>query len=338
LSLFDREYVEKMKTEDKEPVQQLFDEELFEGGTEESAKKSAGKKKRRASLGFVHINQLATYLNEKPFGLAYIQDKIVRLLQKWNSEVFGPDDPTLIQLHYGIPKGSEITALLSTPKPIRRSSTTERRQSRSKSATQYTGDVDVDDRSRASNHGDAKRPARTQAELEELRRDLAALNTKHGVNPLAGSLAVATGAQGAARKRTYDEVEDDKDGDNERGGKLLEKKRTATLHAFEDDDDDEEGQNLKLSALPGSAKKSPAYEPDNGVFTATGKVKRRRPWTEEETLAVTEGFKRHKEGVKRHGRRGKWAEIKADHEYILRNRTSVQIKDKYYTMDQNNKL
>jgi hypothetical protein len=322
LSLSDREYVAKMEPEDKEAVQQLFDEELFEEETEETTKKSAVKKKRRASLGFAHVNQLAKYLNEKPFDLTYIQDKIEYLLQRWNSDVFGPKDPTLVQLHYGIPKGSEIAALLSTPKPIRRSSMMDRLKSPPRSAAQHNGDVD------------AKQPAKTRAELEELRKDRAALNNKHGVDPLADSLAVAAGAQGVARKRTHDEVDDEVRDDDERGGKLLEKKRTATRLPF-DTDDDEERENLKLSALPALAKsnaRSPArgLPPDEGVFNASGQVRRRRFWTEEETIAVKEGTKRH--GI------GKWAEIKAAYEYILRNRTSVQIKDKYRTMDRNNEL
>ncbi len=112
---------------------------------------------------------------------------------------------------------------------------------------------------------------------------------------------------------------------------MLEKKGSAIRLQFQDDiaEDDEEDEddpgNVTLSELPNRAKakaKSPArLAPDEGIFTSTGRVQRRRFWTEEETIAV-------KEGVINHGT-GRWAEIKSEHEYILRNRTSVQIKDRW---------
>ena len=44
-----------------------------------------------------------------------------------------------------------------------------------------------------------------------------------------------------------------------------------------------------------------------------------------------------KEGVKRHGA-GKWMEIKKEFGQVLRNRTSVQIKDCWRTMSKNNEV
>jgi hypothetical protein len=337
--------MDTMDPENKIVVQQLFDEGLFEEGTEGSAKKSASAKKRKASLGFVLIKQLQHFFEEKPFDLNFIQEKIENLVQKWYIEVYGKADATLLGLRYGIPEGSEIDKMLS-PKPARRSSV-EQLKSTPRSATKRTGRADPSLSTPAQQNSDddpffdaktdldnAKQPAKTQAELEELRKDRAALNTKHGDDPLAETLTAAAGAQGVARKRNHDEVsDDDEDVDShERDSKLLEKKRSAIRLHFqddmdEDDDDDEEDEpgNVTLSDLPNRAKakaKSPArLAPDQGIFTPTGRVQRRRFWTEEETIAV-------KEGVRTLGT-GRWADIKSDHPYILRNRTSVQIKDKW---------
>jgi hypothetical protein len=352
-----------MEPENKSAVQELFDEGLFEEETEQSTKKSASAKKRKASLGFVLINQLQQHLVEKPFDLNFVQKKIELLIHKWYLEVFSDHNAMLIDLRYGIPMDSAIDNMLPTPKWPRRMSV-EQLKSTPRSATKRTGRADPslstprlkrpphaaaqqssdDDPffDAKTDHDNAKQPAKTQAELEELRKDRAALNTKHGNDPLAETLTAAAGAQGVARKRNHDEVDDDdEDGDgdrHERDSKLLEKKRSAIRLQFQDidDDDDEEDEpgNVTLSDLPNRAKaksKSPGkLAPDQGIFTPTGRVERRRFWTEEETIAL-------KEGVRTLGT-GRWADIKSDHQYILRNRTSVQIKDKWRTMKKNNEI
>jgi hypothetical protein len=354
-----------MDSENKSIVQELFDEELFEKETEETTKKSASAKKRKASLGFVLINQLQHFLEEKPFDLNYVQEKIERLVQRWKVDVFGNEYPTLVHVGYGIPVGSELAAELLTPRGFRMSSV-EELKSPPTSAKRRTGRVDPslstprrkrpphaaaaqqhsdDDAlfldAKTDHDDDTKQPAKTQAELEELRKDRAALYTKHGDDPLAETLTAAAGAQGVARKRKHDEVEDDdKGGDsNERDSTLLEKKKSAIRLRFRDDDVDDNDEeddlgNVTLSDLPNRAKakaKSPGrLPPDQGVFTPSGRVQKRRFWSEEETMAV-------KDGVRNHGT-GKWAEIKSHHEHILRNRTSVQIKDKWRTMMRNNEV
>lgn len=346
-----------MDTENKSVVQELFDEGLFEEETEGSTKKSASAKKKKASLGFVLIKQLEHFLVKRPFELNFVQKKIEHLVQGWNSEVLSKD-ATLIHLRYGIPKGSEIDdALERTPRHARRGSAEDQLKSPPQSATKRTGRAVSTPRRKGpphaaaqqnsdedpffdakTDHDNAKQPAKTQAELEELRKDRAALNTKHGDDPLAETLTAAAGAQGVARKRHHDEVnEDGEDGDRHLrdSSKLLEKKRSAIRLQFQDDIDDDENDdeedepgNVTLSDLPNRAKakaKSPArLAPDQGIFTPTGRVHQRRFWTEEETIAL-------KEGVRTLGT-GRWADIKSEHEYILRNRTSVQIKDKWRTM------
>jgi hypothetical protein len=130
-----------MEPESKSIVQELFDEGLFEEETEQSTKKSASTKKRKASLGFVLINQLQHFLKEKPFELNYIQTKIENLIHKWYIEVFGDYSATLIDLRYGIPMHSEIDKMLPTPKWARRGSS-EQLKSTPKSARKRTGRAD----------------------------------------------------------------------------------------------------------------------------------------------------------------------------------------------------
>lgn len=326
LSLYSQ-YVQGMENQhDQLAVKELFDKELFE---EETGKGSA--KKRAATLGLISIDQIYSILSEKPFGLDFVQNKIESLLHKWNNEVYGKEDPTLIQLRYNMPE--HVAAGLLTPRAIRKSATktdesehagagliTPRAIRKSTTTTDefYDARTDLEP---------AKQPAKTQAELEELRKDRAALNTKHGADPLAASRAAAAAAgRGVARKRTAQELASDDENGPSRGGKLLEKKKSATQLRFDDDDDDDdEYEKITLSELASAAKKpksaAKGVPPDKGIYSPSGKVQRRRAWTEEETNAVRLGFQ------KLGG--GQWANIKAMYPDALRNRNSVQIKDKW---------
>jgi Myb-like DNA-binding domain len=70
--------------------------------------------------------------------------------------------------------------------------------------------------------------------------------------------------------------------------------------------------------------------PDEGIFDDKGNVVKRHPWNEEETAALLSGLQNY--GL------GKWAQIKQEYGYILRNRHSVQLKDKYRNMKKNGEL
>jgi Myb-like DNA-binding domain len=70
--------------------------------------------------------------------------------------------------------------------------------------------------------------------------------------------------------------------------------------------------------------------PDEGIFDEKGNVVRRHMWTEEEIAALLLGLDKY--GI------GKWVHIKQDYAYILRNRTAVQIKDKFRTMKKTGEL
>lgn len=85
---------------------------------------------------------------------------------------------------------------------------------------------------------------------------------------------------------------------------------------------------IALSEIPHQADNSPprynGRGPDTGRFTDGGRVVKRIKWTDREVQALRAGVIKY--GV------GNWVRIKNDYEMILRNRTSVMLKDKYRNM------
>jgi hypothetical protein len=88
---------------------------------------------------------------------------------------------------------------------------------------------------------------------------------------------------------------------------------------------------LNHPSTPANMRTPGYYEPDPGLFEMGDGPKRkiralkRVPWSRLEIACLRNGVARR--GVKP----GRWAEIKNDFGYILRNRTNVQIKDGYRT-------
>lgn len=168
-------------------------------------------------------------------------------------------------------------------------------------------------------HSGKKASKASKADMDRLRNSRQALGESHGEDPLEESRKVAAEAVG----ETMDE------GDA--------KKRGLTIEEMLDADDlDDEHERVALSEMPRkrarrvSTPKAKFPPPDEGLFNEEGKVTYRRKWTEEEKEAL-------KQGVSQFGV-GKWAKIKEKYAEILRNRTSVQIKDCWRTMTRNNEV
>lgn len=254
------------------------------------------------------ISVLRPILDDKPFNLFYVQDKIEALVRKWSVETFGEDDPALFRCRYGIPSGSVLSVVALTPALARRASQAGRMLVRP-----TTGSA------KKTRSGKA-----APAAVEALAAASEALQNNHGEDPLAEGLTMAAAAkQKIKRRRKDDEDEDD-----------LPKKRLEIEDALDEDDDEDETERARLSELPKKKKRAPntprrfdGPTPDDGIYDDEGRVTRRRRWTDEEKIAV-------KEGVKKHGI-GHWVEIKKEYGDILRNRTSVQIKDVWRTMTKN---
>lgn len=168
--------------------------------------------------------------------------------------------------------------------------------------------------------------------LQSLKRKREILGKYHGEDPLEESLRIGARARGTrvCDERVRDENTRDDVGEHTRDDKKegAEGGEVEEAEIAEDDEQEEVGP-LELSGLPPRKKMYVKVyrgaEPDQDVFTSDGRVKKRRPWTEREIGAL-------KKGVAKYGK-GSWAEIKNEYAEILRNRTTVQLKDKWRNME-----
>lgn len=260
------------------------------------------------------IEVVRAVLRGKFFDLNYLQDKIETIVHKWNCGVFGRLDPELIRCEYRLPtKNSRVAINVSKEDRVY---IEDPRSARKVKRPRDEGAVALDEK-----------------EIEALQETRDNLRQEHGEDPLEASrqLAAEAGLEdleevlSPAMKRVRD----------------MEMENELSMELVEEDDEDDMDR-AKLTDLPEKAglkkkrrksdpgKRFRGTEPDAGIFDEQGKVTRRRKWTEEEKNAV-------KTGVKKYGP-GKWAVIKDEYPDILRNRTGVQIKDVWRTMQNNREV
>lgn len=280
-----------------------------------------------------NLEDLKEVLGTKPFDLVWLQGRIDQIVWKWNEECFGSTKPHLEDIGYhDIVQRDSINR---TPRNRR-----------------------VHVGAAQGSPGPKTPPARDKGErtnvLETLKRRRDALNKNHGDDPLSESRKLAAATKSHA-KTTSDVVP----GKNV----LYQGKKSNIVVQFDDsddeeeeDDDDDDGEGgtggnesrVRLPRLPKKRRimKSPAATkegassggskiytgppPDEGIFDANGNVLQRHPWEDEEILALVSGIEKY--GL------GKWVHIKQEYGYILRNRTTVQLKDKYRNMKKNGEL
>jgi Myb-like DNA-binding domain len=168
---------------------------------------------------------------------------------------------------------------------------------------------------------------RARSQVRTLRVNRLVLN-ENVRDPLEGSRKAPTLAAEDDESRTSAD-------DNHDNPKRRKKSRGIELTFDDSDEDEDESLNPppQLSELqPPRPKRSvfashrldKEYPPDDGLFDRNGNVTKRIPWSEEEKDAV-------KKGVEVFGL-GKWRDIKKHFRAVLHNRTSVQIKDAWRTM------
>jgi len=253
------------------------------------------------------VKTIIALFDERPLNLFYVQDKLEAVVRKWNIETFGIEDPALFKCRYDIPRGTQLSLIASSPPNIRRAS-----------------------------HvimAPPSTPARqeTTAELVALQEGRARLNQEHGEDPLDESLTLAAAARNMNKRRRVDSDDEEEEQED-----VKPKKRLAIEDQWDEDDEEDQREQAQLSELPrkprapNTPRKFDGPQPDQGIFDEEGRVRRRRRWTDEEKTAI-------KEGVRIHGV-GHWVEIKKMYGEILRNRTSVQIKDCWRTMTKNNEV
>lgn len=281
-----------------------------------------------------NLEDLKEILRTKPWDLIWLQSRIDRLIWLWNDECFGVTHPYLKMIKY-----HDAT----------------RRDANYRNHRVSVG--------AAKGSSGTKTPPQTRDKeeradvLETLKRRRNALSKNHGDDPLIESRKLA--AITKASTKTTTEIVPAKN------IVFQGKKSNIVVHfddsddeVMQDDNEDEEGESddnknaskrrIRLPQLPKKRRtiKSPSATqegassavsrtytgppPDEGIFDEKGNVVKRHPWNEEEIAALLSGLENH--GL------GKWALIKQEYGIILRNRTSVQLKDKFRNMKKNGEL
>jgi Myb-like DNA-binding domain len=254
-----------------------------------------------------NLEELKDVLGVKPFSLLWFQSRLEQLVWMWNEACFGLQQPYLQIISYH----ENDRRRLGTP--------------------------------RSRNPATPPRPPAPEffEVLATLKRRREALRENHGADPLSESRRVAKVLKKSilhdGRKSKIMVAFEDTDEEDE----VMEPAGRPTNHAPAEDNEENAppGPPVRLPAMPerrgapGAADDAPVPvgtkiytgpPPDEGIFDPAGNVLRRHPWTEEEIAALISGYEKY--GM------GKWVHIKQEYGYILRNRTTVQIKDKFRNM------
>ena len=278
------------------------------------------------------LEELEPILRERPFDLNWLVSRVEKVVQELNAEVKG-GKAVLYQLGYRLP----VDAGATPPRHRRlRYQTT---------------------------------PQSRRAELSSLKRGRDALRDDHGEDPLEESRELAEKAKRALQSEKAETGRKDEDDDDnfiaggggdgtpskespKKGKEFYEEKKTKAQLEFsggESEDEEDDGsarKRAKLSKVPAPPKATPARDgedgarrgkkggnsyyfgppPDDGIFNAYGNVCMRHYWSEQETNCIISALKSDPHLV------GKWVTIKIMYGHILRNRTTIQIKDKYRNM------
>jgi Myb-like DNA-binding domain len=310
---------------------------------------SAAERQRQAVLKS-NRQELKGILTSKAFDLVYLQEKLQTVLLRFNGEVYGKYVPVLVKLQY--------TFVPSCTRHLDR---------RAKRASQelYKFILATEQKPRARFTAIRPSTIKKKPPKDDAAATINAKNTKRSekggqrAKPDPDGATADGTAQGDTTTATP--TDDARKG----GGRNGSKKRTSLPHQqpdlldlFDMDDKDDANEATKMSQ--GAAKKprvvatsgrggvSSSAEglcadtdddpnsrrdlppPDDGIFDQMGKVLRRIKWTDEEKNAVREGVRTL--GV------GKWMDVKKKYPFVLKNRTSVQIKDCYRTMSKNKEM
>mmetsp|Transcript_24540 Transcript_24540/g.44258 ORF Transcript_24540/g.44258 Transcript_24540/m.44258 type:complete len:248 (+) Transcript_24540:965-1708(+) len=149
-------------------------------------------------------------------------------------------------------------------------------------------------------------------------------------DPLDSCVAMAA----SARTREEVDVSDSDDDPSNDGAKRVKtpnfRKKKKSRHKVVFDSDESEGEAAALSEVPARYRSPTTKRTARREICVSRKNSPRRkrfPFTDEEKNAIIDGARRF--GV------GKWAEIKSFRDYkdTLRNRSTVQLKDKWRTME-----
>lgn len=272
--------------------------------------------------------------NARMFDLGRFQDTFLKLIRRWSEMVLPVAE--LAKLGYGsikptvaVDNKENISCLGSA---FATKATNQQRQQKKRRIHPATSEPDEDEEEEEDGHNDGE--GQKEDNLDRLKRTREAL-MKNVEDPLNDCLEKAKSARtrfSGARHVTA-ESESTVSTPN-----FLKKKKSAYKVAFSDSEDDdnakgnveegveteEEEQGVKLSKVPEPFK--PDVGPKKIEVSKTTKPKqgKRFRFTDSEDAALRSGIERF--GV------GRWADIKSYYHIDLANRSAVQIKDRWRTL------
>lgn len=281
---------------------------------------AARKKHAKKGLTLKSRQQLKTIYseNKRIFDLETLQSKFLKLIRLWVTTALPV--PTLARLGYGVKTNNAKSALEEAQSKPAASTEASSKQLAHKRRKTNKNEVDkfLDDKK----DDDDDEISEAQSKVEKLKQTRQALSEKVK-DPLEESVARA-----AALPARQEKASPKKQG--EIMGKLLEKKASAVQLEFEDSDDElseAEDGDLKMSKVPERLKRTEKSKPSPINIQLPGQQSgptKRKRFTEEEDQAILTG-------VERFGA-GRWTEIKSEFPMELRDRNTVQIKDRYRTL------
>lgn len=271
-------------------------------------------------------DELRAIMANKPFCLTTLSRRLTLLIQRWARDVFS-NKPTLSRLGYTPNMLPVASAAVKTEES---ESEDEEQDDVKQPAPRQSSPMPVieeesednDENETPSPDKVARRPKRKRdttvdPDLQKLKSARQNLQ-EDGKDPLQESQRIAATA-GRTATRTSPRTT----------ARLLDKKKSATRVQFgdsedEEDSEEEEDARAHLSEVPARAKLPTPKSKSPKATKATGGKQRRVPFSNEEKTAIRRGVEKF--GV------GHWSEIKSEYAVILKNRTSVNIKVRQYSM------
>jgi len=273
------------------------------------------------------LEELQKIFQERPYNLDWLVSKVEKVLKQCNANACPHDEPSAKRQN------------------LPNQTTPESRRRKPKNA----GKLSSLKRGRAAlrdQHGDD--PLEESREIAEQATGVAARRSaqKHSTQKKTAFVATDDIPE-------IDDVEEDGDEPTKKAKNkpFYEEKKTKSQIEFGDSDEEDDGdgegdgspqkKRAKLSKVPARAKAVVQPQPrkkkggvnyyvgpppDEGIFDEFGNVLQRIKFSDEEEGCILAAL--HKD----HSLEGKWAEIKTMYGQILRNRTTVMIKDKFRNM------
>jgi hypothetical protein len=288
---------------------------------------TAGKKRAKKDLSLKPLRQLKTIHseNKRVFDLENLQLQLLKLVRRWVKMVLPV--PNLARLGYGsvdAPEKANDAKLNDAPEDAQSLSASSHGASAKKSARKRrkTDRTEVDKFFDDDDDDEDDGMSEAQSKVKKLKQTRQALSRKVK-DPLEESVARAAALPARQEKASPKKA-------GEVMGKLLEKKASAVHLEFADSEEElseAEGGDLKISQVPERLKRAEDSKPAPINIQLPGQQSgpaKRKRFTEEEDQAILTG-------VERFGA-GKWTEIKSTFPMELRDRNTVQIKDRYRTL------